>query len=480
MANACGVCQEAGYHAGEILRLSDFMKLDKDHRVFFLAFLTLVSLAFLAILMPFYNALMWAAILAMLFSPMERRLLARMPNSRNAATLITMGAVVLMVIIPVIFLTGSLVTEGAQIYDLIRSGKVNFGAYFGQIMEGLPVWLRQILEQQGLLDLPSIQQRLSESGSEIGQYVASQAVSIGQNTARMLASAGILLYVLFFLLRDGGELMAIFRKAIPMEDEQKNHLLVKFSTVVKATVKGNIAIAAMQGVLGGFIVWVLGFQGALLWGVVMAFLSLVPAVGSGLVWGPMAIYLMATGAVGKGVLLMAYGVGVIGLVDNLMRPLLVGKDTKMPDYLVLVSTIGGMSLFGLNGFVIGPLIAALFMASWDLYVSPEKVRAEKLDEEAEAAAAAVAAATAAAQGHGMMERAEQWLTDAAAAVTGWSPSPNGDRTAGGAAPSTSATERRPSPNGDRTAEGSAAAHAAEKGAHESAGTSAKGGAKRGR
>ena len=335
------------------------MKLAQDRRFFFLAFLTLVTLAFLAILLPFYSALMWAAILALLFSPMERELLARMPRSRNAATLVTIGAVMLIVIIPVIILTGSLVSQGAQIYGLIRSSKVNFGAYFGQIVEGLPTWLRHMLDQQGLLDVGTIQQKLAESGSEIGQFVASQAVNIGQNTAHILASTGILLYVLFFLLRDGGELTAIFRKAIPMEDEQKNHLLSKFAAVVKATVKGNIAIAAMQGALGGFIVW-----------------------------GPMAIYLMATGSVGKGVLLLAYGVGVIGLVDNIMRPLLVGKDTRMPDYLVLISTIGGMSLFGLNGFVIGPLIAALFMASWDLYVSPEKVRAQTAEDAAEAAAAA--------------------------------------------------------------------------------------------
>ena len=242
------------------------MKLAQDRRFFFLAFLTLVTLAFLAILLPFYSALMWAAILALLFSPMERKLLARMPRSRNAATLVTIGAVMLIVIIPVIILTGSLVSQGAQIYGLIRSGKVNFGAYFGQIVEGLPTWLRHMLDQQGLLDVGTIQQKLAESGSEIGQFVASQAVNIGQNTAHILASTGILLYVLFFLLRDGGELTAIFRKAIPMEDEQKNHLLSKFAAVVKATVKGNIAIAAMQGALGGFIVWVLGFQGAILWG----------------------------------------------------------------------------------------------------------------------------------------------------------------------------------------------------------------------
>ena len=125
-------------------------------------------------------------------------------------------------------------------------------------------------------------------------------------------------------------------------------------------------VAAAQGMLGGFIFWVLGIQAPVLWGVLMAFLSLLPAVGAGLIWGPVAIYFLATGALWQAGVLTAFGVGVIGLVDNLLRPLLVGKDTKMPDYVVLISTLGGMTLFGINGFVIGPVIAALFMACWDL------------------------------------------------------------------------------------------------------------------
>ncbi len=122
-----------------------------------------------------------------------------------------------------------------------------------------------------------------------------------------------------------------------------------------------------RGALGGLIFWILGIQGPVLWGVVMAFLSLLPAVGAGLIWAPVAIYFLATGAMGKGLILIAYGVLVIGLVDNVLRPLLVGKDTKMPDYIVLISTLGGMALFGLTGFVIGPVIAALFMAIWDMF-----------------------------------------------------------------------------------------------------------------
>jgi len=126
-------------------------------------------------------------------------------------------------------------------------------------------------------------------------------------------------------------------------------------------------VALIQGMLGGAIFAVLGIPGALLWGVLMVLLSLLPAVGAGLVWAPVALYFMMSGEVTKAVVLTAFGVLVIGLVDNLLRPILVGKDTRMPDYLVLISTLGGLALFGLNGFVIGPLIAALFISTWSIF-----------------------------------------------------------------------------------------------------------------
>ena len=128
----------------------------------------------------------------------------------------------------------------------------------------------------------------------------------------------------------------------------------------------SILVAIVQGFLGGMIFWALGIHAPVLWGVVMAFLSLLPAVGASIVWFPVAVYLIATGEIGKGLILMAFGAGVIGLVDNLMRPYLVGKDTALPDYVVLISTLGGIALLGLNGLVVGPLIAALFIAVWDI------------------------------------------------------------------------------------------------------------------
>jgi predicted PurR-regulated permease PerM len=142
--------------------------------------------------------------------------------------------------------------------------------------------------------------------------------------------------------------------------------------VIRATVKGGILVALVQGALGGLIFWILGIGAALLWAVLMAFLSLVPAIGAGLIWIPVALYLLASGSIVSGVVLIAYGVLVIGLVDNVLRPILVGKDTKLPDYVVLITTLGGIDALGLNGFVVGPVIAAMFLAAWDIFAKTRK------------------------------------------------------------------------------------------------------------
>jgi len=217
-----------------------------------------------------------------------------------------------------------------------------------------------------------MRERLASGALEGSQFLATKAFSFGQGTFQFLVSFFVMLYLLFFLIRDGRDLVARIRKAIPLSDAQKRRLFSKFTRVVRATVKGNIVVAVTQGALGGIIFAVLGISGALLWGVLMAFLSLLPAVGAGLIWTPVAIYFLMTGAIWQGVILTLYGVLVIGLVDNILRPILVGKDTKMPDYVVLISTLGGLALFGLNGFVIGPLVAALFISTWGLFTSPDE------------------------------------------------------------------------------------------------------------
>tara|TARA_R110001599_G_scaffold64023_5_gene179766 strand:+ start:78240 stop:79319 length:1080 start_codon:yes stop_codon:yes gene_type:complete len=336
---------------------------------FFLLLLTIFTLAFIGILLPFYGAVFWAFVLAILFSPFYRKMLRKMPTHENMAAVLTLLICIVVVVIPMILISISLAHEASGVYENIRSGQLDFGIFFQKIIAAMPGWLVNLLERFGLTDITSLQERLTKTAVQGSEFFTKQAISLGQNTFRFLVSFTIMLYMLFFLLRDGDHLVAKVEKAIPLNGKHKHQLLANLTTVIRATVKGNVVVAAVQGSLGGLAFWFLGVEGALLWAVLMAFLSLLPAVGAAIVWAPVAIYFLLIGSIWQGVTLIVFGVGVIGLVDNILRPMLVGKDTKMPDFVVLISTVGGMALLGLNGFVIGPLIAALFIAMWSLFAS---------------------------------------------------------------------------------------------------------------
>jgi predicted PurR-regulated permease PerM len=333
----------------------------------FLLLLIVISLAFGWILLPFFGAIFWSSVLAIIFVPFYRWLLERLRQQQNLAALTTLLLCLIMVILPFTFIAASLLQEGVVFYQRIRSGELNFGAYFEQVMSALPPWMVRFLDNAGLASISELQDMLSNVALQGSQRLAEEALQMGQNTFEFVVSCGIMLYLLFFLLRDGTILSARITQAIPLGLKHKRNLFGKFTTVVRATVKGNIAVAAIQGTLGGVIFSFLGIQGALLWGFVMAFLSLLPAIGAALIWAPVAIYFLLTGAIWQGITLIAFGVLVIGMVDNVLRPILVGQDTRIPDYVVLISTLGGMALLGLNGFVIGPVIAALFIAAWDIF-----------------------------------------------------------------------------------------------------------------
>lgn len=333
----------------------------------FVFLLITVSIGFGWILWPFMGAIFWGLALAILFHPFNKRLLKRFPNSPNLAALITLILCLLGVILPLVLIGSSVINETVVIYNRMSSGQLDFGTYFQRINAGMPKWVTGFLDRIDLASAQEIQTKLTTLAAEAGKLIAGKAVEVGQNTLGFVVSFGVMLYLLFFLLRDGTRLATLIRDAVPLEKEHKQRLQEKFATVIRATVKGNILVAAAQGALGGLIFWILDIQGPVLWGVLMAFLSLLPAVGASLIWGPVSIYFIATGDLSQGLVLATYGVLVIGLVDNVLRPILVGKDTKLPDYIILITTLGGMSIFGLTGFVIGPTIAALFIVCWDIF-----------------------------------------------------------------------------------------------------------------
>lgn len=338
-----------------------------EHRAFLLL-LIVVSLAFGWVMLPFYGAIFWGVALAILFTPMYRRLLVSLKQRRNPAAVVTLLVILFIVVLPMSLVTALLIQEGASVFQRIQAGELNFLGYLQRMMQLLPQWLLGWLDRLGIGNLDALQQKIGGNLAQSSQAIAARVFNIGQNTFDLLVNFFLMLYLVFFLLRDGAELSRRINEALPLKPQHKRDLLGKFATVIRATVKGNILVAVVQGALGGLAFAVLGVHAPLLWAVVMAFLSLLPAIGAALIWLPVAIYFLATGLIWEGLGLIAYGVLVIGLVDNLLRPILVGKDTKMPDYLVLMSTLGGMALFGLNGFVIGPVIAAMFMAVWEIFV----------------------------------------------------------------------------------------------------------------
>jgi predicted PurR-regulated permease PerM len=343
----------------------------------FLFLIVAVTLAFAWILWPYAGAILWATILAIVFAPAYRRLSISMRGKRTLAALITLVIIVIIVILPLTLITALLLQEGFSVYERIQSGEFNFGQYFKQIFDTLPAWVTDLLDRFELTNLGLMQERLSSSLMTTSQFLATRALKIGQNTFDFIVDLFIVLYLLFFLLRDGDGLTRRIRDSIPLDPKQQRDLFSKFTAVIRSTIKGTVVVAIVQGALGGLIFWALGVHAPVLWGALMAVLSLLPAVGSALVWLPVAIYFLVAGAIWQGIVLIAFGVLVIGLVDNVLRPMLVGKETKIPDYVVLVATLGGIAIFGINGFVIGPVIAAMFIAAWDIFSAS---RSEALEE----------------------------------------------------------------------------------------------------
>ena len=331
--------------------------------------LVAVTAALIYVLLPFYTAILWGIIIALLFAPLYRWLLPRVRQRPNVAAVISLLLAFVMVVLPTLLVATSLAVESSRIYEQLQSGELKPTQYLRDVFNTLPNGVTTVLDRFGLVSFNTLQRRLTAALTQGTQYFATQTFAVGQNTFEFVASVFITFYLAFFLIRDGNAIVRVVQRALPIAPAQKQALLTLFTTVIRATVKGNLLVAAIQGALGGLAFWALGISGALLWAVLMMFLSLLPALGAALVWGPLALYLLLTGAVWKGVLLCVFGVLVIGLVDNLLRPILVGKDTRMPDYVVMVSTLGGMAVFGVNGFVLGPVIAAMFIAVWQIYVS---------------------------------------------------------------------------------------------------------------
>ena len=329
-------------------------------------FLALVTIGLTLIVSSFIGAVLWAALAALLFQPIFQRLLRRWPGRRNLAAALTLLLITVAVVIPAFVIASLIVDQAAGVYTQVRSGQINFAAYFQQMHDALPDRLQGWLDGLGFGSFERAQARLTQAVGNSASMLTRSAFSIGANAAAFLLAFGVGLYVTFFLLRDGERIGPGVVRALPLERSVADRLADKFVAVVRATIKGSGVVAIVQGALGAITFAVVGLPAALLWGMLMAIAALLPAIGPAIIWGPVVAYLLATGAIWQAVVVIASGVLVIGLADNILRPILVGRDTGIPDWLVLVTTLGGIDLLGLSGIVVGPLAGALFITGWQI------------------------------------------------------------------------------------------------------------------
>lgn len=335
----------------------------------FLLLLAGVSLAFLWMLRPFFDVIFWGIVIALLSTPVYDAL-QRRRMGRNLAALTCVILSLVLIIVPCAYIFYTFINEVANLYARLTSGGHDIRETLERLREvapGVQDWLTRYGYGPEV-----ITQKLSELAVKISGLVARNTVALGGSTVNFLVDLCIMLYLAFFLVRDGKQLRVLLIRALPFGDHREDLLFAKFAEVLRATVKGSLLVAMAQGALGGLIFWILGIKAPVLWGVIMTLLSLIPVVGAGVVWAPVAGYLLLTGDHVSGVVLLAYGVFVIGLADNILRPVLVGRDTKLPDFMVLLSTLGGFSLFGMDGFVTGPMLAVLFVTVWKIFMDEFK------------------------------------------------------------------------------------------------------------
>ena len=332
---------------------------------FGLAVLLAVSIAMIAILLPFWQPMFWAVVMAILFWPLRQRMIDQLGWNATVAALAILLLIFTFVLVPTLILIGMIAQGAAAVVGNIRSGTFKPMAFLEALPERFP-GVNEYLERLGV-DLTQIDEQLRSVVLNLGEFAMSQLLAIGQGASVFAFQAFIFFYLGFAALAAGPRLYRAMLDTIPAPEEAKENFFKSFATMSVATIRGTVVVGLVQGTLGGLAFWFLGIEGAVFWGAMMGLLSVIPPFGAGFVWAPAALILIATGSWAEGLGLMVYGAVIISSSDNFVRPYVVGRATSLPDFLVLLTTLGGLSGFGLTGLVLGPVVAALFVTVWTIY-----------------------------------------------------------------------------------------------------------------
>jgi predicted PurR-regulated permease PerM len=334
------------------------------NKIIVLFFIIAVSALFFYMIRGFLMAILLAAIFSSLAQPLYKWISHRVKGRKNFASMITIVIIFLIFFIPIGVLLGLVANEAVKMSSNVKPWIDNL-INQPNALEKLTQYYPQLNFLHSYHNI--ILEKAGELVGKISNTLVSGVSSVTFRTLNFIFQFFLFFYATFFFLSDGSNMLKKMVSYIPLSESSINRILDRFTSVSRASIKGTLVIGIIQGVLQGTAFAVMGIESAIFWGTVMVFASIIPVVGTALVWFPAVIILALTGHMVKAVILMIFCSLVVGSIDNLMRPWLVGRDTEMHELMILFSTLGGLSLFGIIGFIIGPVVASLFITAWDIY-----------------------------------------------------------------------------------------------------------------
>ncbi len=330
------------------------------------------ALLLFIIFRPFFSILFMTSLLSIIFYPVFRRLEKKLSGRKYLAAILTLAVIAVVLALPLAVVTYLLSRELSDLFENInramKSGEIQ--VYFDQIKK-IPI-LPRVIELSGgaamNIDVPKF---LAAHIQELSGFVLDQTTRIAKGFSKFVFGLIVTLFATYYFLKDGESIKKTLRDFLPVPKYDRDTFFSRLEEMIKATIYGGVVIAVVQGFLGGLAFWMLGIPSPLVWGTVMVLCAFIPFGGTGLVWVPGAVYLILIGSYIKGIILVIYGIMIIGTIDNLMRPYLMSSRTNIHPLLLFFSVIGGISAFGIIGIFAGPLIMALAIAFYELYVQRE-------------------------------------------------------------------------------------------------------------
>jgi predicted PurR-regulated permease PerM len=338
------------------------MQFDYIKQGTFFGLLVATTVLFLWMLGDYLFPVFWAIVVAIVFYPLFSYLNRKLKGRSTVAALLSVLLVILIIMVPLSIIGGMVVNESLSLYKEVTSDQAPAGLNLLERTSVLSVYL----EPFGVSP-SAVESRLTTWTTSALSSLTQSLLVFSQSTFSFLISIIVMVYLLFFMFKDGAKLEKILYHYLPLGDAHERLLVERFTATTRAVVKGTLAIAVLQGALGGIAFAIAGVSAPTLWGVAMTLLAVIPAIGPGLIWLPAGLILLLTGSVWQGIFILIVGALLVSVIDNFLRPVLIGRETKMPDAVILLSTLGGLATFGISGFIVGPIIAAFFLSLWTIF-----------------------------------------------------------------------------------------------------------------